>query len=114
MSKPISRRSFVSATSAAAAAPALMSAQTSGSKIAIGWVGLGNRGGKHIHTMVSEAKGDAYIKTICDTFTPRMASTKDKLVSGGAPSPGGAHPRGPCPRAPSPRECGPKKQRDPG
>ena len=87
MSKSISRRNFVSTASAAAAAPAFLSAQTAGSKIAIGWVGLGNRGGKHIHTMVSEAKGDAYIKAICDTFTPRMGLTKDKLISDGAPAP---------------------------
>ena len=86
MKKPVSRRSFV-ASSALAAAPAFLSAQTSGDKIALGWVGLGNRGGKHIHTMVAEAKGDAFIKTICDTYTPRMAATKDKLISGGAPAP---------------------------
>ncbi len=86
MSNPISRRNFV-ATSAAAAAPALLSAQTSGSKIAIGWVGFGNRGGKHVYTMVNEAKGDAYIKAICDAFAPRMAAVKDKLISDGQPAP---------------------------
>jgi len=80
----LTRRSFAVA---AAAAPALLSAQSRGSQIRVGWVGLGNRGGKHIHTMVSEAKGDAVIKAICDTYTPRMALTKDKLVSDGQPAP---------------------------
>ena len=86
MSHEITRRDFVR-SSALAAAPALLNAQTSGSKIALGWVGLGNRGGKHIYTMVDEAKGAAFVKAICDTYTPRMAMTKDQLVSNGQPSP---------------------------
>jgi len=87
MSKPISRRSFVARSSALAAAPALLSAQAPSDSISVGWVGLGNRGGKHIYSMVQVAGKDAFIKAICDTYAPRMALTKDKLVSGGAPSP---------------------------
>ncbi len=86
MPKQLSRRSFVQ-SSAVAAAPALLSAQATGSKIQIGWVGLGARGGKHIHSMVKYGGPDVAIKAICDTYGPRMAATKDKLVSGGAPSP---------------------------
>ncbi len=88
MSNSVTRRNFVSAASgAAAAAPAFLSAQNANSKIAIGWVGLGNRGGKHIYTMASEAKGDAHMKAICDTFSPRLAQHKDKLISEGQPTP---------------------------
>lgn len=69
------------------AAPAMLSAQASDSNIAVGWAGLGLRGGRHIMTMVDEAKGNAYVKAICDTFTPRMAATKDGLLSKGQPAP---------------------------
>lgn len=85
MSK-LSRRSFVQ-SAAVAGAPSLLSAQASGSKIQIGWVGLGARGGKHIHSMVQVGGSDIRIKAICDTFGPRMAATKDKLISDGAPAP---------------------------
>ncbi len=64
-----------------AAAPALLSAQSSGSKVQIGWVGLGNRGGKHIRTMMKVAGEDSTIKAICDTFSPRLAKTKDDVIS---------------------------------
>ncbi len=72
---------------ATAAAPALLNAQSAGSQVRVGWVGLGARGGRHIHTMVDVAGKDAVIKAICDTYTPRMAAAKDKLISGGAPAP---------------------------
>lgn len=74
----ISRRNF---TASAVAAPALLSAQSAGSKVQLGWVGLGNRGGKHIRTMMKVAKDDAMIKAICDTFSPRLAKTKDDVIS---------------------------------
>ena len=77
MSANISRRLFVSS----AAAPALLSAQTAGSKVNLGWVGLGNRGGKHIRTMMKVAADDSTIKAICDTFSPRLATTKDHVIS---------------------------------
>ncbi len=77
MSANISRRLFVSST----AAPALLSAQTAGSKVNLGWVGLGNRGGKHIRTMMKVAADDSTIKAICDTFSPRLATTKDHVIS---------------------------------
>ncbi len=81
MNKLISRRDFVSGSSVLATAPALLRAQTSGSKVALGWVGLGNRGGKHINTMMKVAGKDSYIKAICDTFAPRLAITKDDVVT---------------------------------
>ena len=84
---PISRRHFVSAASAAAAAPAFLSAQNTNSKISVGWVGFGNRGGKHVYTLLDEAKGDAYVKAICDAYRPRMAEHKDLLMSRGNPAP---------------------------
>ena len=50
MSNSISRREFVASSAAMAAAPAFLNAQTAGDRVAIGWVGLGNRGGKsHLH-----------------------------------------------------------------
>lgn len=81
----ITRRLFVS--SSAAAAPALLSAQSSGSKVNVGWVGLGNRGGKHIRTLMKVSKDDANVKAICDTFSPRLAKTKDDVITdqGAAP-----------------------------
>ena len=87
MPDSLTRRTFVAASTAAAAAPAFLSAQSAGSKIRIGWVGLGNRGGKHIHSMVDVGGSDVHLKAICDTYTPRMAATSDQLVSSGSPAP---------------------------
>ena len=85
MPDSITRRTFVS--SSAVAAPALLSAQSSGSKVNVGWVGLGNRGGKHIRTLMKVSKDDARVKAICDTFSPRLAKTKDDVITdqGSAP-----------------------------
>ena len=78
MTSLLSRRHFAASV---AAAPALLTAQSAGSKVQIGWVGLGNRGGKHIRTMMKVAKDDVTIKAICDTFSPRLAKTKDDVIS---------------------------------
>ena len=59
----------------------MLSAQAAGSKVQVGWVGLGNRGGKHIRTMMNVSRDDATIKAICDTFAPRLAKTKDDVIS---------------------------------
>ncbi|MCY4189264.1 MAG: Gfo/Idh/MocA family oxidoreductase [Bryobacterales bacterium] len=84
MDNPISRRHFAAAV---AAAPGILGAQASGSKVRVGWVGLGNRGGKHIRTLLKVSKDDATVKAICDTFAPRLAKTKDDVISdqGSAP-----------------------------
>ncbi|MEX2304116.1 MAG: Gfo/Idh/MocA family oxidoreductase, partial [Bryobacterales bacterium] len=81
MSKSISRRSFVASTAAMAAAPAFLNAQATGSRIAIGWVGLGNRGNNHINTMMAQARNDGYIKAICEAFAPRLAKGKDNVAT---------------------------------
>jgi predicted dehydrogenase len=81
MSKSISRRNFVASSAAMAAAPAFLNAQASGSRIAIGWVGLGNRGGNHINTMMDQARGDGYIKAVCEAFAPRLAKGKDMVAT---------------------------------
>ena len=81
MSEPISRRCFVSRSVAASAAPALLSAQASGTKVNMGWAGLGNRGGKHIKTMLKVGAGNVYMKAICDTFSPRLAKSKDDVAT---------------------------------
>ena len=81
MSKSISRRNFVASSAAMAAAPAFLNAQATGSRIAIGWVGLGNRGGRHINTMMEQAGSDGYIKAICEAFAPRLAKGKDDVAS---------------------------------
>lgn len=84
MKAPLTRRNFVAnsaAASAAAAAPALLSAQAGGSKINVGWVGLGNRGGKHITSLMNVSGEDITVKAICDTFAPRMAKTKDAVIT---------------------------------
>ncbi len=86
MASSVSRRSFV-ASSSALAAPAFLSAQSTGSKIQVGFTGLGNRGGRHIHTLFKEGGADINIKAICDTYSPRMATTSDKLVSDGGAAP---------------------------
>jgi len=86
MSNSVSRRTLL-ASASAVAAPAFLSAQSMGSKIRVGWVGLGARGGKHIHTMVKVADKDVHIKAICDTYTTRLNATKDKLISDGSPAP---------------------------
>ena len=78
MNSRLNRRHF---TAALAAAPALLSAQSAGSKVQLGWVGLGNRGGRHIRTMMKVAGEDSTIKAICDTFSPRLAKTKDDVIS---------------------------------
>jgi predicted dehydrogenase len=79
MSDSITRRTFVSTS--AIAAPALLSAQSAGTKVNVGWVGLGNRGGKHIRTLMKVSKTDATVKAICDTFAPRLAKTKDDVIT---------------------------------
>ena len=81
MSNTITRRGFVTRSAVLSAAPALLSAQAAGSKLNLGWVGLGNRGGKHITTMMHMGAGDVYIKAICDTFSPRLAKTKDEVTT---------------------------------
>ena len=81
MANTISRRSFVTRSAALTAAPALLNAQAAGSKVNVGWVGLGNRGGKHITTLMEEGAGDVYVKAICDTFSPRLAKTKDEVTT---------------------------------
>ncbi len=81
MSKSISRRDFVASSAAMVAAPAFLNAQTAGDRIAIGWVGLGNRGGKHIFTMMEQAGKDGYIKAICEAFAPRLAQGKDDIAT---------------------------------
>ena len=85
MPSPISRRDFNRST--VLAAPALLNAQTAGTKVNLGWVGLGNRGGRHIKTMMKVAKDGASIGAICDTFAPRMAQGKDVVATqqGAAP-----------------------------
>ena len=47
----------------------------------MGWVGLGNRGGKHIKTMLQVGAGEVYMKAICDTFSPRLAKSKDDVAT---------------------------------
>ncbi len=79
MSSPISRRDFNRST--VLAAPALLNAQTVGTRVNLGWVGLGNRGGRHIKTMMKVAKDSASIGAICDTFGPRMAKGKDVVAT---------------------------------
>ena len=79
MSSSISRRDFNRST--VLAAPALLNAQTAGTKVNLGWVGLGNRGGRHIKTMMKVAKNAASIGAICDTFAPRMAKGKDVVAT---------------------------------
>lgn len=78
MNTPISRRLFAASV---AAAPGLLSAQSAGSKVRTAWVGLGNRGGKHIRTQMKVSKDDAIVKAICDTYSPRLAKTKDDVIS---------------------------------
>lgn len=78
MNTPISRRLFAASV---AAAPGILSAQSAGSKVRTAWVGLGNRGGKHIRTQMKVSKDDAIVKAICDTYSPRLAKTKDDVIS---------------------------------
>lgn len=78
MNIPISRRLFAASV---AAAPGILSAQSAGSKVRTAWVGLGNRGGKHIRTQMKVSKDDAIVKAICDTYSPRLAKTKDDVIS---------------------------------
>ncbi len=78
MTTPISRRLFAASV---AAAPGILSAQSAGSKVRTAWVGLGNRGGKHIRTQMKVSKDDAIVKAICDTYSPRLAKTKDDVIS---------------------------------
>ena len=78
MSTPISRRLFAASV---AAAPGILGAQSAGSKVRTAWVGLGNRGGKHIRTQFKVSKDDAVVKAICDTYSPRLAKTKDDVIS---------------------------------
>ena len=78
MKSTLSRRHFAASL---AAAPALLNAQTSGSKVQIGFAGLGMRGGKHIRTLMKVSGEDAVVRAICDTFAPRLAKTKDDVIS---------------------------------
>ncbi len=78
MAPILTRRHFAASL---AAAPALLTAQTAGSKIQVGFAGLGNRGGRHIRTLMKVSGQDAVIKAICDTFSPRLAKTKDDVIS---------------------------------
>jgi predicted dehydrogenase len=83
----ISRRAFVNTSAALAAAPPILSAQASGSKVNLGWVGFGNRGGRHVKTMMKVAKDDAHIKAVCDAFAPRLAKAKDDVATAQGSSP---------------------------
>ena len=82
MLKHTNRRNFLKhAAAAAVAAPAFLQAQNTGTKVNLGWVGLGIRGGRHINTMLEVAGNDAHVKAICDTFSPRLAKSKDDVIT---------------------------------
>jgi len=81
MSEQNSRRWFLTGAAVAAAAPALVCTQTRGTKVNLGWAGLGIRGSVYIKRMMAVAGGDVYVKAICDTYAPRMPKSKDDVTA---------------------------------
>ena len=70
MHEPISRKQFLRGAAVAAAAPAVLSAQSPNSEIRVGHIGVGTRGGSLVKEVV-ESEG-AKVTAICDVYQPHI------------------------------------------
>jgi predicted dehydrogenase len=78
MADELNRRNFLKAA-AIAASPAVISAQNTGNKINIGWIGVGTRGYAGLDWLHSAAPNDVQITAICDTYDGYIARAQDRL-----------------------------------
>jgi predicted dehydrogenase len=78
MADEVNRRNFLKAA-AIAAAPAVISAQNTGKKVNIGWIGVGTRGYAGLDWLHSAAPNDVQITAICDTYDGYIARAQDRL-----------------------------------
>lgn len=78
----LSRRNFLksalAATTAAFAAPAILAQQNPNSKLHVGVVGIGGRGGDNIAEMVAGTKGTEKLYAFCDVHAGTLATQSDK------------------------------------
>jgi predicted dehydrogenase len=78
MADELNRRNFLKAA-AIAASPAVISAQNTGNKVNIGWIGVGTRGYAGLDWLHTAAPNDVQISAICDTYDGYIARAQDRL-----------------------------------
>jgi predicted dehydrogenase len=78
MQDDVSRRNFVK-TAALVAAPGILLAQNAGTKIRVGWIGVGGRGSYLLDRMKQGAGDQVQVTAVCDTYAPRLNASKDKV-----------------------------------
>src|SRR5215467_4647951 len=78
MADELNRRNFLKAA-AIAASPAVISAQNTGNKVNIGWIGVGTRGYAGLDWLHTAAPDDVQITAICDTYQGYIARAKDRV-----------------------------------
>jgi predicted dehydrogenase len=87
MSENLSRRGFLARGAAAAAAPALLSAQNPNSRLRTGWIGTGSRG-NHVMNMAYAGSADLMeVVAVCDTYSGNLNRAKDNVMSKGKNTP---------------------------
>ena len=78
MADELNRRNFIKAA-AAAAAPAVISAQGTNNKINIGWIGVGTRGYAGLDWLHTAAANEVQVSAIADTYQGYIARAQDRL-----------------------------------
>ena len=84
MTENVSRRGFLTV---AAAAPALLHAQSPNNKIAIGFIGNGSRGDYLMQRMYVDNKDVVQVVAVCDAYTGNLARAKDRVQTIGGNTP---------------------------
>lgn len=85
MSNDLSRRGFVAAS--AIAAPAILSAQGTGNRMKVGWIGTGSRG-NHVMNMAYGGSSELIeVVAVCDTYAGNLNRAKDNVQSKGKNTP---------------------------
>jgi predicted dehydrogenase len=86
----VSRRGFLSRSSAAAAlaaAPAGLRAQRANERIRFGWIGTGSRGNYLMDRAYAANKDNIEIIAVCDAYTGNLNRAKDKVQTVGGNTP---------------------------
>jgi len=89
MLDPLSRRSFIKTSTAAAAiaAPGILRAQNSNRAVHLGWIGVGNRGYYLLERLYNGSPSLAQVTAVCDTYTGNLARGKDRIQTMGGNTP---------------------------
>jgi len=89
MLDPLSRRSFIKTSTAAAAiaAPGILRAQNSNRVVHLGWIGVGNRGYYLLERLYNGSPSLAQVTAVCDTYTGNLARGKDRIQTMGGNTP---------------------------